>query len=102
MARKRYTDEFREGAVGLAREVMQRTGKGVKTIARAGLGVHPNTLTEWVRHDDSTHAGSGKKILRDSRRQTRTEQLPRKEKSHPEDGARDLKKAATFFAKENS
>lgn len=67
MARKRYTDEFREGAVGLAREA-RRTGKGVKTIARE-LGVHPNTLTEWVRHDDSTHAGSGK-ILRDSRRQT--------------------------------
>lgn len=98
MARKRYTDEFREGAVGLAREA-RRTGKGVKTLARE-LGVHPNTLTEWVRHDDSTHAGSGKNTeglapadeLEQLRKENRILKMEREI----------LKKAAAFFAKENS
>ena len=54
---KRYSDEFKEQAIGLAREA-SRSGKGVEPVAR-DLGVHPNTLRAWVQRD-LVHAGDGK------------------------------------------
>jgi transposase-like protein len=54
MARKAYSEEFRESAVKLAREA-RRVGRSVDRVARE-VGVHPNSLREWVRNDDSMHA----------------------------------------------
>jgi transposase len=97
MAKKNYTDEFRVEAVKLAREA-KRAGKSAQALARE-LGVHPNTLADWVQSDDSQHAGSGKN----------TEGLPpeqeleqlRKENKLLKMEREILKKAAAFFAKEN-
>ena len=62
MAKKKYTDEFKMEAVRLAREA-RRSGKSSDVVAR-DLGMHPNTLKEWVRLDDSVHAGLAR-TLRD-------------------------------------
>ena len=97
MSRNKYTDEFRAEAVKLAREA-RRAGKGAKVIAKE-LGMHPNTLKEWIRLDDSTHAGDGsntdgldpKAELEQLRKENRILKMEREI----------LKKAAAFFAKEN-
>ena len=98
MARKKYTDEFKTSAVKLARDA-RRTGKNSDVVAR-DLGVHPNTLAEWIRRDDSVHAGSGKNTEGLSPEEE-LEQL-RKENRILKVEREILKKAATFFAKENS
>jgi transposase len=98
MARKKYTDEFRENAVKLAREA-RRDGKSSDRIAR-DLGVHPNTLREWINTDDSAHAGSGKNTEGLSEKDE-LEQL-RKENRILKMEREILKKAAAFFAKESS
>jgi transposase len=98
MPRKKYNEEFKTSAVKLAREG-RRSGKNSDEVAR-DLGVHPNTLTEWIRRDDSLHAGSGKNTeglspaneLEQLRKENRILKMEREI----------LKKAATFFAKENS
>jgi transposase-like protein len=98
MARKAYSEEFRESAVKLAREA-RRVGRSVDRVARE-VGVHPNSLREWVRNDDSMHAGSGKNTaglppadeLEQLRKENRILKMEREI----------LKKAAAFFAKENS
>src|ERR1700688_1585176 len=96
MARKKYTDEFKLEAVKVAREA-RRGGKSSDVVAR-DLGVHPNTLKEWVRLDDSVHRGSGRKThglppaqeLEQLRKENRILKMEREI----------LKKAAAFFAKE--
>ncbi len=98
MSRKRYTAEFKEQAIALAREA-SRSGGSVDAIAR-DVGVHPNTLREWVRHDDFVHAGDGKNTAglepKDEVEQLRKEiRLLKMEREI-------LNKAAAFFAKENS
>jgi len=98
MARKNYTEEFRKNAVRLAREA-KRDGRGSRRIAR-DLGVHPNTLAEWMRTDDSEHAGSGKNSEGLTPEQE-LEQL-RKENRILKMEREILKKAAAFFAKEDS
>jgi transposase len=98
MGKKRYTEEFRTQAIKLAREA-QRAGTTVDSVAR-DLGVHPNTLRDWIFKDDFREAGSGKN----------TEGLPpeqeveqlRKENRLLKMEREILKKAAAFFAKENS
>jgi transposase len=96
MAKKKYTDEYRAQAVTLAREA-KRSGKGIKVVARE-LGVHPNTLAEWVRSDDFKHAGDGKNTAGLPPEQE-VEQL-RKENRLLKMEREILKKAAAFFAKE--
>jgi transposase len=98
MPRKKYKDEFKASAVKLAREA-RRAGKSSDAVAR-DLGVHPNTLTEWIRRDDSVHAGSGKNTDGLTAEQE-LEQL-RKENRILKMEREILKKAAAFFAKENS
>ena len=98
MARKKYTEEFRESAVKLAREA-RRAGKSSDSVAR-DLGLHPHTLKEWTRADDSKHAGSGKNTEGLSERDE-LEQL-RKENRILKLEREILKKAAAFFAKESS
>ena len=57
MPRKKYTPEFRHEAVQLAREA-ERVGKSVDKVA-SDIGVHANTLREWVQRDLSAKAGTG-------------------------------------------
>lgn len=100
MARKRYTEQFRAEAVKLAREAKRSgSGKNVEALAR-DLGVHANTLRDWVLRDDMREAGSGKNTegldpkaeLEQLRKENRLLKMEREI----------LKKAAAFFAKENS
>jgi len=99
MGKKRYTDEFREQAIKLAREA-QRAGSGTIDSVARDLGVHPNTLRDWIFKNDFREAGSGKN----------TEGLPpeqeleqlRKENRLLKMEREILKKAAAFFAKDNS
>lgn len=98
MARKRYTEEFRAQAIKLARET-SRSGGSVDSVAR-DLGVHPNTLRDWIFKDDFHEAGSGKNTeglapeheLEQLRKENRLLKMEREI----------LKKAAAFFAKESS
>jgi transposase-like protein len=98
MAKKRYTEEFRTQAMRLAREA-QRGGGSADAVAR-DLGVHPNTLRDWIFKDDFREAGSGKNTeglapeheLEQLRKENRLLKMEREI----------LKKAAAFFAKENS
>jgi transposase len=96
MAKKKYTEEFRTEAVKLAREA-KRDGKSAKVIARE-LGVHPNTLADWMQTDDLAHAGTGKNTKGLTPEQE-NEQL-RKEIRLLKMEREILKKAAAFFAKE--
>ena len=96
MAKKKYTDEFKIEAVKLAREA-KRDGKSSKVVARE-LGVHPNTLADWMLTDDLKHAGTGKNTEGLSPEQE-NEQL-RKEIRLLKMEREILKKAAAFFAKE--
>jgi transposase len=98
MAKKRYTDEFRTEAVKLAREA-QRAGQSIDSVARH-LGVHPNSLREWISKNDLRDAGSGKNTEGLSPEQE-LEQL-RKENRLLKMEREILKKAAAFFAKESS
>lgn len=61
----------------LAREA-SRSGKSVLVVAR-NLGVHPNTLSEWVRRDDQREAGTAlsEKIVEIHSRSRRTYGSPR-------------------------
>jgi transposase len=98
MARRTYTSEFRQEAIALAREA-KRSGRTIRQVARE-LGMHENTLSLWVRDDDSEHAGSGKNTEGLTPEQE-LEQL-RKENRILKMEREILKKAAAFFAKENS
>ncbi len=98
MARKKYTDEFRQQAIGLAREA-SRSGGSMDRIAK-DLGVHPNTLRAWVTHDDWAEAGTGKNTegltmeqeLAQLKKENRLLKIEREI----------LKKAAALFAKDSS
>ncbi len=98
MAKKKYTEEFKADAIKLAREA-RRGEKSVHEVAR-DLGVHPNTLADWMRRDDSLHAGDGtntegldpKAELEQLRKENRILKMEREI----------LKKAAAFFAKEST
>jgi transposase len=98
MGKKNYTEEFKASAIKLAREA-KHNGKKVEVVARE-MGVHPNSLRDWVRYDDFLHAGDGtntegldeKAELEQLRKENRILKMEREI----------LKKAAAFFAKENS
>lgn len=98
MARKTYTAEFRSQAVRLAREA-GRAGKGLAAVAK-DLGIHVNTLRDWVQTDDSAHAGTSVNTAGLDER-AELEQL-RKENRLLKMEREILKKAAAFFAKESS
>ena len=98
MAKKSYTSEFGAEAVQLAREA-RRAGKSSDVVAR-DLGVHPNSLREWIQRDDSEEAGTGKNTagldpqleLAQLRKENRILKMEREI----------LKKSTAFFAKESS
>lgn len=54
-ARRKFDQEFREGAVRIVRE----TGKPIAQVARE-LGVNAGTLANWVARDRRARGGDGR------------------------------------------
>jgi transposase len=54
-ARRRFDQDFKEGAVRLVRE----TGRPVARIAK-DLGINSGTLGNWVAKDELAHGGDGR------------------------------------------
>jgi transposase len=54
-ARRKFDQEFREGAVRIVRE----TGKPIAQVARE-LGVNAGTLANWVARDKRADGGDGR------------------------------------------
>lgn len=94
MPRKRFTPEFKQQAMRLARE----GGKSASAVAR-DLGISPATLCKWIqaaKDDESAgFAPGGRKALEEENRRLRRELEQVKEEREI------LKKAAAFFAKES-
>lgn len=93
--RRRYTEEFKREAV---RALEQRGSRSVGDVA-ASLGVAENLLHAWRR----TYADIGEQV-RAERGETPEEELRRlrRENARLKQEREILKKAAAFFAKENS
>lgn len=90
-----YTSEFREQAVKLALS----EGVGISEAARR-LSVPLKTLANWVRSDK---AGELREVGKEQKPQTELEaELARVQRElGSEDGARSVKKFATYFARES-
>jgi transposase len=98
MARKKYDEAFRAEAVRLVREG-RRNGQSIERVSK-NLGVHSNTLREWLRHDDLVHAGDGTNTA-NLDPASEVEQL-RKEIRLLKMEREILKKATALFAKDSS
>src|SRR6266536_881422 len=61
-ARRRFEQDFRDGAVRLVRE----TGKPIAQVARE-LGIHDGTLANWVNMDRRRREGAGSGLSEDER-----------------------------------
>ena len=61
-ARRRFDQDFKEGAVRLVRE----TGKPIAQVAR-DLGVNPGTLENWVAKDRRQREGGDGRLSEDER-----------------------------------
>lgn len=93
--RRRYSPEFRSGAIRLVLE----DGHSAAKVA-ADLGVHPSVVAGWVRQAKIDASGGTDGVLTTSekaelaalRKENRTLRMERDI----------LKKAAAFFAKENA
>ncbi len=57
---KPYPREFRDDVVRVARS--REPGVPIEQIAR-DFGVHPMTLTKWLRHADTGPGGAGAELL---------------------------------------
>jgi transposase len=60
--RRRFDEEFREGAVRIVRE----TGKPIAQVAR-DLGINPGTLENWVAKDRRSREGRDGKLSESER-----------------------------------
>src|SRR5512135_1333269 len=61
-ARRRFDQDFKEGAVRLVRE----TGKPIAQVAR-DLGINPGTLENWVAKDRRQREGGDGRLSEDER-----------------------------------
>lgn len=94
MAKKRFSTEFKQQAVRLARE-----GTKSRSALARDLGITPSALCKWVKDADATEkagfAPGGRKALEEENRRLQRELEQVKEE-------RDiLKKATAFFAKDS-
>jgi transposase len=88
----KYSPEFRERAVRLARE----SQKSISQVAR-DLGMHPETLRLWVRQDEAND-GSRADRLASAEREELTSL--RRENRELRRANEILKAASVFFARE--
>ncbi len=90
MARKLYTEEFRVDAV----KQVTKNGYSVTDTAER-LGVHPDSLRNWIRRLESPQAIEKHKILDSSNEEIKKLQKELKRVTEERDI---LKKAAVYFA----
>lgn len=94
LKRRKYTDEYRKGAVGLVLD----GGKTVIEVARS-LGLSETVLFEWVRKAKDARAKGPPALTEDERAELAR---LRKENTDLKMERELLKKWAAFFAKENA
>jgi len=90
MSRNKYTEEFRIEAV---KQVTQNGYSITDTAER--LGVHPTSLSAWIKRLESPEAIKEHKILDDSQAEIKRLQKELKRVTEERDI---LKKAAAYFA----
>lgn len=93
--KKRYTEEFKQGAVQLVVEQHY-----TQTAAAARLGINVKNLNRWIRERQQSPEGSVSKLPRSAEQE---ELLAlRKENKQLRMEREILKKAAAFFASESA
>ena len=90
MARKIYSEEFRVEAV----KQVTKNGYGIADTAER-LGIHPDSLRNWIKRLESPEAIQKHKILDDSQAEIKKLQKELKRVTEERDI---LKKAAVYFA----
>jgi transposase len=90
MARKLYTEEFRVDAV----KQVTKNGYSINDTAER-LGVHPDSLRNWIRRLETPQAIEKHKILDSSNEEIKKLQKELKRVTEERDI---LKKAAVYFA----
>jgi len=101
-AAKKYPTELKTRAVGMVRELERELGPGRGAIARVArqLGLNPETLRYWVRHDEKAERPSGGHVVEsESDKDTRIADMER-EMRELRRANEILRLAAAFFAKE--
>jgi len=88
----KYSPEFRERAVRLARE----SQSSISQVAR-DLGMHPETLRLWVRHDEAEDGSRADRLASAEREELVT---LRRENRELRRANEILKAASVFFARE--
>ena len=88
----KYSPEFRERAVRLARE----SQNSISQVAR-DLGMHPETLRLWVRHDEAEDGSRADRLASAEREELVT---LRRENRELRRANEILKAASVFFARE--
>ena len=88
----KYSPEFRERAVRLARE----SQRPISQVARA-LGMHPETLRIWVRQDEAEDGSRADRLASAEREELTT---LRREVRDLRRANEILKAASVFFARE--
>jgi transposase len=94
-ARRRFSDEFKAGAVGL----VLKEGKSINRVA-AELDLTPSSLSRWVEQARADQGKSQRGTLTSEEKEELTRL--RKEVRELRLEREILKKAAAFFAKENA
>jgi transposase len=99
---KKYPVELKVRAVGMVRELERELGPGRGAIARVAgqLGLNPETLRYWVRHDEEVKRPSGERVVEsESDKDARIAAMER-EMRELRRANEILRLAAAFFAKE--
>jgi transposase len=103
VARKsKYPVELKERAVAMVRDLERELGPGRGAIARVAkhLGLHPETVRQWVRDDDKGKRPSGERVAgseadKDAQIAELTQRVSELERANAI-----LKAASAFFAQE--